>query len=216
MLTLFLEKELKECNHAFMPKVGTNTALRDLALNVPQAKFVYEFDLEHYFGNVSIVDVMFGLAKRGMPRQVLKKLFRTVLNFPRNLSYMETELGSFDERISSREFYANGINRVETIFHDSFEGTPLKFNSQKCEEELEEYLGFSVVGGQIDRILRGLPQGAAPSTILSLSILPEWFDLLKQQGIKLVMYADDGILYSDRPFNPFPPEGMDFAADKSR
>jgi len=156
-----------------MPKVGTNTALRDLALNIPKAKFVYEFDLEHYFGNVSIVDVMVTLAKRGMPRTALKKLFRLVLNFPRNLSYMDTELGSFDERISSREFYQNGINRVETILHDSFEGSPLKFNAEKCEEELEDYLGFSVVGGKIDRILRGLPQGAAPSTILSLSILPD-------------------------------------------
>jgi len=30
------------------------------------------------------------------------------------------------------------------------------------------------------------------------------------------MYADDGLLYSDLPFDPFPPEGMDFAAQKSR
>jgi hypothetical protein len=30
------------------------------------------------------------------------------------------------------------------------------------------------------------------------------------------MYADDGILHSDKPFTPTPPRGFEFAEDKSR
>jgi hypothetical protein len=30
------------------------------------------------------------------------------------------------------------------------------------------------------------------------------------------MYADDGILYSDTPFEPTPPPGFEFAEEKSR
>jgi hypothetical protein len=45
-----------------------------------------------------------------------------------------------------------------------------KFNNNKFEELIEEYLGFSVNGGKVDQALKGLPQGAAPSTILSLLV----------------------------------------------
>jgi hypothetical protein len=57
----------------------------------------------------------------------------------------------------------------------------------------------------------GLPQGAAPSTILSLLALSDWYKELQDKGIKLLMYADDGILYSDEPFEIFPPKGFEFA-----
>jgi len=63
---------------------------------------------------------------------------------------------------------------------------------------------------------KGLPQGAAPSTILSLLSLADWYKDLKQKGIKLLMYADDGILYSDSEFEPSPPPGFKFAEDKCK
>jgi len=66
-------------------------------------------------------------------------------------------------------------------------------------------------GGSTDK---GLPQGAAPSTTLSLLALVPWFQELERQGIKLLMYADDGFLYSDKPFEPFPPQGLEFAEEK--
>jgi hypothetical protein len=62
--------------------------------------------------------------------------------------------------------------------------------------------------------LRGLPQGAAPSTTLSLLVLSPWHRKLEKEGVKLLMYADDGFLYSDTPFIPFPPEGLEFAEEK--
>jgi hypothetical protein len=38
---------------------------------------------------------------------------------------------------------------------------------------------------------------------------------LKEKGIKLLMYADDGMLYSDQEFEPFPPKKFEFAEEKS-
>lgn len=61
---------------------------------------------------------------------------------------------------------------------------------------------------------KGLPQGAAPSTTLSLLVLVPWAKELEKRGIKLLMYADDGFLYSDVPFEPFPPKGLEFAEEK--
>jgi hypothetical protein len=61
---------------------------------------------------------------------------------------------------------------------------------------------------------KGLPQGAAPSTTLSLLALVPWYRALNDKGIKLLMYADDGFLYSDEPFEPFPPDGLEFAEGK--
>jgi hypothetical protein len=39
---------------------------------------------------------------------------------------------------------------------------------------------------------------------------------LKDNGIGLTMYADDGLLYSEHDFTPKAPEGFEFAEDKSR
>lgn len=66
-LTMFLEHELKEFNHAFMPQRGTNTALAELIMNVVDKKYVYEFDIKGFFNNVSINSVFEALRARGMP-----------------------------------------------------------------------------------------------------------------------------------------------------
>jgi hypothetical protein len=67
----------------------------------------------------------------------------------------------------------------------------------------------------VDLSLRGLPQGAAPSTILALIVIAEWAHGLAAKGIKLLMYADDGLLYSDKEFTPESPPGFEFAMEKS-
>jgi hypothetical protein len=68
----------------------------------------------------------------------------------------------------------------------------------------------------VNQAMKGLPQGAAPSTILSILALSDWFKELKKKGIGLLMYADDGLLYSDEEFKPYPPMGFEFAQDKCK
>lgn len=64
----------------------------------------------------------------------------------------------------------------------------------------------------------GLPQGFNTSPILSLIALIDWKKNLEYEGVKLLMYADDGILYSDKSFDPiFLPEieGITMNEEKS-
>lgn len=64
-------------------------------------------------------------------------------------------------------------------------------------------------------LAKGLPQGAAISPVLSLLSLVDWKRKLLEQGIGLLMYADDGILYSNEDFTAFPPDGFEIAPEKS-
>lgn len=68
----------------------------------------------------------------------------------------------------------------------------------------------------VNQAMKGLPQGAAPSTILSILALADWYKELEAKNIGLLMYADDGLLYSDEEFIPTPPTGFEFAEDKCK
>jgi retron-type reverse transcriptase len=48
--------------------------------------------------------------------------------------------------------------------------------------------------------IRGFPQGAAISPLLSILSLTRPNKSPLPKGVEIVMYADDGIVYSDRPF----------------
>lgn len=63
---------------------------------------------------------------------------------------------------------------------------------------------------------KGLPQGLNTSPILSILTLEDWVQSYRAKGVKLLMYADDGIIYSDKPFEVYPPEGIEFNDSKSR
>lgn len=215
-LTLFLENEIRKYNHAFMPKVGTNTALKDFASTIPKARYAYEFDFEGFFPSVSIIDVIQKLAERGTPFKVVKRLLWLLINWPSNMSYFDDHENERDEQITKRKWLTGGIKRIESIFESCYSEFKGNFNKSMCEELLDDYLGFSIQGGKVDQALKGLPQGAAPSTILSLIILSEWVKDLRNKNINVVMYADDGILYSEADFEPIPPAGLNFASEKSR
>lgn len=165
---MFLENELKKFNHAFMPGVGTNTALAKFVKEIPQAKFIYEFDLVGYFNNVSIIEVLENLAKRGTPFKTISRLLKILARSPKNMNYFMDHDNDYDLKLTSREWYQSGIDRVESIFEEAFANN--KFNLTKYELLAEEYLGFSVTGAKVAEALKGLPQGAAPSTILSLLV----------------------------------------------
>lgn len=69
--------------------------------------------------------------------------------------------------------------------------------------------------GGLDTPCVGLPQGLNTSPILSLTILVEWVAKLEAMGLKVLMYADDGFIYSNKKFEPFAPEGIPFNVEKS-
>jgi hypothetical protein len=53
----------------------------------------------------------------------------------------------------------------------------------------------------LEAIHRGVPQGANTSPLLAILVLTKLDELVKKAGHKLLMYADDGIIYSDSPID---------------
>jgi len=97
-----LSDELKSFNHAFMPNVGTNTALSQFANDIPQAKYVYEFDIRQFFPTVNIVEVLKFLAARGVPFKTIRRLFYILINIPKNMSFFDDNLSDSDLNLTSR------------------------------------------------------------------------------------------------------------------
>jgi hypothetical protein len=220
-LVLFVEEELKKFNHAYTPGVGTKTCLTDWVLKVLPAKYVYEFDIKGFFNNVKIGKVIELLQKRGMPFDQSLKLNQILNQIPANISMKEAK-SDYDKDLSARDawkfMWAPNSNNISVIFESG-----LKMSVVKRIDEPTPFLDYIPDYMKNDPIVhiipeksldKGLPQGAAPSTTLSLLVLVPWFEELKKQGIHLLMYADDGFLYSESPFTPFPPPGLEFAEAK--
>jgi len=195
-LTLFLENELKQFNHAYMPNVGTITAIEGFIRKVRHAKFVYEFDIKGFFNNVSIFRVIQQLRDRGMSESSISILYNMLKSAPANIDWstMSASATGYDADLANRKAYVLGTGPVNK-FHNHL---------------------FHNHNTMVNQAMKGLPQGAAPSTILSILALSDWFKELKKKGINLLMYADDGLLYSEEEFKPNPPTGFEFALEKCR
>jgi len=205
-LTLFLEEELKKFNHAYMPGVGTKTAIEHFITDVRNHKYIYEFDIKGFFNNVSVDQTAASLFERGMPYDQVNKLYIILMRSAANLHWDELDQieSEYDKQLALRKAARNIAS-----YYEGLEGY----------DPFEEGLQTTLETGNVNKysvINKGLPQGAAPSTILSILALSDWYKKLEKKGIKLLMYADDGLLYSDKNFFPFPPEGFEFADEKSR
>jgi len=230
-LTIFLEEEIKKYNHAYMPGVGTKTALQKLVTDTVRHKYVYEFDLKGFFNNVDIDSVIRLLLERGMPANTASHLERLLLSCPENVSIdpkvweaekemlREIELKMWEDFLFSKGDEAFNSHNWTAADYDL--GTGLGYDDllgYRKAAIVEQSQGYHWDGNKYlfgMNLKAGLPQGAAPSTILSLLALSDWYKELESKGIKLLMYADDGILYADKPFEVFPPKGFEFATEKS-
>lgn len=240
-LTIFLEEELKRFNHAYMPGVGTNTAIKDWIQKVLPSPYVYEFDIKGFFNNVSLSNTNRLLEERGMPTRPRELIYSILKNAPKNMSIWENQSTDYDRSLVARNFYKSTgtltphewIANLKGIFRNPKPALREKLALQWVTEIILDGQGrkdfdFSLPLwdnglSPLDALLqessatdKGLPQGAAPSTILALLALAEWHKELEKKDIKLLMYADDGFLYSNQAFEPFPPEGFEFAENKSR
>lgn len=200
-LVLFVEEELQRFNHAYTPGLGTKSCLTEWVNKVLPAKYVYEFDIKGFFNNVSILQVISLLRERGMPLAQREWLLNMLHRIPENISLEDPKNSPYDEELARRKFLMDMEAKIWAKW-DEFGRV------ESVEDMIYNYMLWT------NPMDKGLPQGAAPSTTLSLLVLIPWYRELNDRGIKLLMYADDGFLYSDYPFEPFPPEGLSFAEEK--
>jgi len=204
-ITLFVRDHL-DFNHAYQPGKGCLTAWKDIIDNVLKSHYVYEFDLKSFFDSVPLETVSRTLIKLGVPFDYVLHL--NFINSSRiNLNEVdEVDESQWRERTQHQQLFEE-VSAFTGGYHLGFMGQP---NPE------EEDIFRDPADSMLDSLLVGLPQGLNTSPILSIITLIEWKNQLKEQGINLVMYADDGIMYSDKPFTPFPPDFVEISEEKSR
>lgn len=224
-LTMYLRRYMEEWNHAYMPRKGSTTAWREILLKVRKARYIYEFDINQFFPNVDINLVSDLLIEKGVPKWLvyhLENINRCAPKLP--------EKHLLDETVA--------INRYK--LHTEFQGNPdpnsVMFNEVQYVPDIEQYMkedGYDNVFEYLQAqwatlesygikgfgdMFKGLPQGLNTSPILSILTLTRWKEWLDKNHINLIMYADDGILYSDNEFDPeqLSKGWVDFNTSKSR
>lgn len=201
MLTFYLREEL-DFNHAYQPGKGTLSCWKELITKVIPSKNIYEFDLKGFFDNVRIEKVSRTLHRLGVPRFIVEHIERMNKSAPILTSEELTDENKWKLR-----------NKYNNLYYPNI--LEEKIDENKLYEAIMEPSDFS---NEIVEANTGLPQGFNTSPILSLITLIDWKKNLEYEGIKLLMYADDGILYSDKSFDPvFLPEieGITMNEEKS-
>jgi len=217
LLTFFIvtafDPLLPEWQHAYRPGKGTLSAWDEILRNVPKAKFVWEFDIKGFFDNVRVDKViknMDGLLSPEM-RECLLYMASIAPKLPAETKIDEiaaqTKIGLERARQYGYMFF-NGYYSYGLWSVDEKTGlwTTGGYIWQKGGNYLttpsSEIKGEVMKGRRIDNAeslrYKGFPQGAAMSAFLSVLYLR---DIKLPKGANLIMYADDGLIYSDEPFN---------------
>lgn len=116
----------------------------------------------------------------------------------------EFDLQSFFDNIYiddlSESLRDKGMPDLDWIYLDGMNMcTPSNINDVR-EDEVLQKAWYNEVGGMLlweSGKMKGLPQGLSTSPILSIFTLKDWYKKLKRVNNNLLMYADDGLIYSN-------------------
>jgi len=173
--------------HAYIPGRGVLTAWQDVMANLPKWDYVYEFDLKGYFDNVSHRGIEDRLLSWGWSHEEVKLISGLMKSLP---------------KLKSKDLLPEPDRHA--LFIPQYNPTRgpevLKLNELFAGDESwheEVYANPSLQSKS-----KGVPQGAAISCSLSSvasAHLTSGEILLEKGQVKLliVMYADDGIIFSN-------------------
>lgn len=200
ILLIWLKLYQHPHQHGFTPSKGTTTAWNQILTDVIPSKYIYEFDLEKFFDRINLDFLCDQLQKMGVPLD----LALLMVNWSRIPPLMDKE------KIT---MVKNGEVKLEDIQEPS---TDLTWTSEEEHKihftqhnslKLDEYNYFESVRARTGNwsnsycYMNGVAQGSPLSPTLSTIILVPLLFLNKQK-VDVIMYADDGLLYSNKPFNP--------------
>lgn len=209
-LTQAFKPSLEKFNHGFLPGKGTGTAWQEVIKRVLDSKFIYEFDLKQFFPSTSHAYVLEMLERFKVPPRViawLGAINETMPTFPK-----EEKLDESLVKDSVSKDYAIlkelGELALETMKLDGY--------TDLWEYAKSETFKKHVLGNLPEATSAGLPQGLNTSPILSILTLLDWYHMLRDRGIQLIMYADDGIMFSNENFEPYFPPSLIPNLEKSK
>lgn len=179
MLVLCLDPWLKDEQHGFRPKRGTLTAWKQILTTVINKQYIYEYDLEKYFDKINLNYVETTLSRFRVSRtwiNLINVMNRSIINLPKNRL--------IDETSQKNMFPGN----QQHYWAQAKPGGP--FN-----------ITIPPVLGQVLIKEEGVPQGAPFSPFISNLVLDiSLLAACRLNAIKVVQYADDGIMCSDQEF----------------
>lgn len=218
------QKKVPAWQHAYMPGKGCMSAWKDVLKKAVKAIHLYEFDLQGFFDNVLVSKTLKNL-RSALDRKTMEYIENLSTSTPENVNYdtgeIKIEVEEEDERklrekqdkpkwreeqlkdLNLKEEKVEGVNLVSsddwTLEKGDYaiEGRDdlnswWDFDQGQLggfEEQLEEYKK------ERKRNLRGFPQGSNVSPLLAISSL---LGLSLKPGERILMYADDGLIYSSR------------------
>lgn len=199
-ITMFVYGRLT--NHAYQPGKGTVTAWLDVINKARKAKYIYEFDLKSFFENVPISKITRELIRIGIVPEVAFYLDEIHRRAPKNIL---PEGNLLDETKAYNKFLRENGNpytgKPKIPFYEKaaefYKGTTNQF----YQNHILDRLFWDPTYTDSTEIL-GVPQGLNTSPMLSIIYLQTWLDKLHQKGLGTVVYADDGIIYSEKDFIP--------------
>lgn len=172
----FLKNKISNSQHAYMYGKGTLTAWTEIISKVISSENIFEFDLKGFFPSVDLLKLKPVMEKYGVPRDIANMIFALNTRLPVGI-YKTT--GTDGKPLSEEE--QEILNRSEVIVRD-----PLHVWSFREPSNEDKYVNVSV---------KGMAQGSPLSPLMSLLALEE--TLFKWFPGKVIMYADDGIIYGD-------------------
>lgn len=164
---------------------------------------IYEFDYSGFFDSVPVYKVLDHLRGHGLS----DFFYNQILGMARTPPAYGSEGPSQLYRVNKKQTEYNELKRVYhhadvmSLYSKSGRarsGSPVGVSDYLSARNLE---GVNVEQLIRDTVLTGFPQGASISAFLAV-ILTSMLRLPK--GKRIVMYADDGIVYSNNPISAGP------------
>jgi hypothetical protein len=210
----WLKPYMHPSQHAFYPGKGTDTAWQEIHARIIDKQYIFEYDLKNFYDSVNLDFLKEFLLKTGMPVEIVDQLIAWCRTSPKRVA-----TGS---NVASNAISSAAINRMNEVNKDKSPEVEVAFISQKAtdltwenseEKSLQKKTHKLWVSGKDKKVrvhgwendfnyFNGVAQGSAMSPVLSTVLLTHLL-MLKYPDIEIVMYADDGIMASNQPFNPY-------------
>lgn len=194
--------------HGFTIGRGTDTAWAKIVTEVVKRKYIYEYDLFNYFGELNLPYISDYLIGKGVPKSLVYYIENLNRNIPSNLgekdkSYKRTQKDLDDIRNGYLDWDSPMYDEVKVLIKEMGWDQFRIMIRETCDtDNVFEFIQMqwalldSYQPTKTQTQLKGVAQGSNLSPRLSLIPLLNF-----NSHVSSLKYADDGLLYSDEEFD---------------
>lgn len=187
--------------HGFIRQRGTHTAWKQIHTEVLNHRYIYEFDLRKFFDSINLDYLRHTLHEMGYPPHIIQEIDKINRTMPYDPSTGKKTLKhdlTWPDKESEYEdkwyHYYGHYPGEQSIRHHAlgqWEGRDSLGTLPEHPDLNHPYCYY-----------HGVSQGSPLSPTLSNIIVNKLLLNRQTSTVKIVQYADDGIIYSNEPFNP--------------